>query len=70
MKYLLDTNAVIAILNQNTDFIQRLKQHTPADFVLSAITWFELHYGAQVRVKLGSSHARRRAIPVFPPPRK
>lgn len=58
MKYLLDTNAVIAILNQNTDFIQRLKQHTPADFALSAITWFELHYGAHKSQKTAENLAK------------
>ena len=58
MKYLLDTNAVIAILNRNTDFIQRLKQHTPADFALSAITWFELHYGAHKSQKAAENLAK------------
>lgn len=58
MTYLLDTNAVIAILNQNTDFIQRLKQHSPADFALSAITWFELHYGAYKSQKTAENLAK------------
>lgn len=58
MTYLLDTNAVIAILNQNTDFIQRLKQHSPADFALSAITWFELHYGAHKSQKTAENLAK------------
>lgn len=46
MKYLLDTNAVIAVLNRNNTFISAMKQHAPADIGLSAISWFELHYGA------------------------
>ncbi|WP_439234405.1 type II toxin-antitoxin system VapC family toxin [Lonepinella koalarum] len=47
MKYLLDTNAVIAILNNNIDFITRLKRYAPTDFALSSIVMFELYYGAE-----------------------
>ncbi|MGR3808407.1 PIN domain-containing protein [Pasteurella testudinis] len=47
MKFLLDTNAVIAILKKDSVFIQTLKKHTPADFALSSIVWYELLYGAE-----------------------
>ncbi len=47
MKFLLDTNAVIAILNKNQAFISKLKQYRPSDFGLSAIVLFELYYGAE-----------------------
>lgn len=47
MKFLLDTNAVIAILNAKQDFIARLKQHHPNDFGLPAIVLFELYFGAE-----------------------
>ncbi|WP_439259223.1 type II toxin-antitoxin system VapC family toxin [Lonepinella sp. BR2930] len=47
MKYLLDTNAVIAILNNNIDFITRLKRYSPTDFALPSIVMFELYYGVE-----------------------
>ncbi len=47
MKYLLDTNAVIAILNGNHAFIQQLEKHHVSDFLLSSIVLFELYFGAQ-----------------------
>lgn len=47
MIYLLDTNAVIAILNGNNQFIQRLKQFKVSDFGLPSIVLFELIYGAE-----------------------
>lgn len=46
MKYLLDTNAVIALLKGHPRFSVRLRQHKPADFVLSSIVAHELYYGA------------------------
>lgn len=45
MKYLLDTNAIIAIMNGQDHFIERLKQHQPDDFGISAIVMHELYYG-------------------------
>lgn len=46
MKFLLDTNAVIAILNENKSFIAKMKQYKPSDFAISSIVMFELFYGA------------------------
>lgn len=46
MKYLLDTNAVIALLRRDRGFEARLRQHRPADFGLSAIVAHELYFGA------------------------
>lgn len=46
MKFLLDTNAVIALLKGDPDFMVRLKEHRPEDFGLSAIVFHELFYGA------------------------
>lgn len=46
MKYLLDSNAVIAILNRNPHFIQKIQQYQPSDFVLSSVVHFELVFGA------------------------
>jgi tRNA(fMet)-specific endonuclease VapC len=46
VKYLLDTNAVIAILAGHTGILTRLRQHHPADVALSAIVTHELYFGA------------------------
>lgn len=58
MKYLLDTNAVIALLNHNQDFIARLKQYSPRDFVVSSVVMFELYYGANKSQKVAENLAR------------
>ena len=44
--YLLDTNAVIAILNDNLDFIKKVQQHPPRNLKISSIVMFELYFGA------------------------
>ncbi len=47
MRYLLDTNAVIALLNDATSkTARRLRQQQPADVAISAIVMHELYYGA------------------------
>lgn len=46
MKFLLDINAVIALLKGDQSFIRRMKEHRPEDFGLSAIVLHELFYGA------------------------
>ncbi|UNU73366.1 type II toxin-antitoxin system VapC family toxin [Moraxella nasovis] len=46
MKYLLDTNIIIALQKQNPVLIARLKQRKVSDFALSDIVLFELYYGA------------------------
>ncbi|TIT50359.1 MAG: type II toxin-antitoxin system VapC family toxin, partial [Mesorhizobium sp.] len=47
MIYLLDTNAVIAVIKGDASLLALLKQHTPQDFALSAIVAHELYYGAE-----------------------
>lgn len=47
MKFLLDTNAVIALLNRQPDFIAKITQYKPSDFGLSSIVLFELCFGAE-----------------------
>lgn len=45
--YLLDTNAVIALLkDRNSRLAQRVRQHQPADVGVSSIVAHELFYGA------------------------
>lgn len=63
MKFLLDTNAVIALLNQNQAFISQLKQHKPADFGLSAIVLFELYYGAEKSQRKAENLAKIAKLP-------
>ena len=47
MRYLLDTNALISILNDTAGCVaQRLKQYSHADIGLSSIVINELYYGA------------------------
>src|SRR3990172_4501966 len=47
MLYLLDTNAVIALLNdRDSRTSQRARSHKPADIGISAVVAHELYYGA------------------------
>jgi len=46
MKFLLDSNAVIALLKGHPGFLARLRRHQPRDFGVSAIVAHELFYGA------------------------
>lgn len=46
MKYLLDTNMVIAISKKQPKIIHQIRQHRPSDFALSSIVYFELAFGA------------------------
>lgn len=46
-KYLLDTNAVISLLNdQNSKVSNRVQQHLPAEICISSVVAHELYYGA------------------------
>lgn len=47
MRYLLDTNAAIGLLNDTTSKLaQRARRERPADIAISAIVTHELFYGA------------------------
>lgn len=46
MRYLLDTNAVTALVKKDPGFWQHLRRHAPQDMVLSAIVAHEMFYGA------------------------
>ncbi|NIE65649.1 type II toxin-antitoxin system VapC family toxin [Burkholderia sp. Ax-1719] len=46
MKFLLDTNAVIAILKGESPVLARLREHSPSDFGLPSIVAHELYFGA------------------------
>lgn len=47
MRYLLDTNACIALLNETSpSLLTRIRRHPPADVGLPAPVAYELYYGA------------------------
>ncbi|TWB82429.1 tRNA(fMet)-specific endonuclease VapC [Nitrospirillum amazonense] len=46
MKFLLDTNAVIAVMKGEPTFLNRMRQYQPEDFGLSTIVAYELYFGA------------------------
>jgi tRNA(fMet)-specific endonuclease VapC len=60
--YLLDTNAVIAIMKGDADLQARLKPHKPQDFALSAIVVHELYYGVQKSQRKADNLARIEAL--------
>lgn len=63
MKFLLDSNAVIALLRGDDGFLTRLKAHMPEDFGMPAIVAYELFYGAfKGRQRVGNL-ARIEALP-------
>src|SRR5262245_49991769 len=48
MKYMLDTNICIFLLNRSRpELTRRIVSHRASDFVLSAITLAELHFGVE-----------------------
>lgn len=63
MKYLLDSNALIALLNKNPDFIQKITQYSPQDFALSSIVLFELTFGAYKSQKTAENLAKLAKLP-------
>ncbi len=63
MKYLLDSNAAIALLNRNQDFIEKIKQYQTKDFALSTIVWFELAFGAYKSQKVALNLAKLEQLP-------
>ena len=62
MKYLLDANAVIAILKGTPTLLQRLHKHVPADFGLPSIVLHELFYGAYKGRRTAENLARIGAL--------
>jgi len=46
VRFLLDTNALIALLKHDRRLVERLRRHDPADIGVPAIAAHELFYGA------------------------
>ncbi|AZO44907.1 MULTISPECIES: type II toxin-antitoxin system VapC family toxin [Mesorhizobium] len=62
MIYLLDTNAVIAVIKGDAGLLALLKRHKPQDFALSAIVAHELYYGAEKSQRRAENLARIEAL--------
>ncbi|MGX8012520.1 PIN domain-containing protein [Mesorhizobium sp. ORM8.1] len=62
MIYLLDTNAVIAVIAGDEGLLVLLKKHEPQDFALSAIVVHELYYGAEKSLRRSQNLARIEAL--------
>jgi tRNA(fMet)-specific endonuclease VapC len=62
VRYLLDSNAVIALLKGHESFLARLKRHNPGDFGVPAIVWHELLYGAHKGSRTQESLSRVEAL--------
>ncbi|MBC7635159.1 MAG: type II toxin-antitoxin system VapC family toxin [Acetobacteraceae bacterium] len=46
MKFLLDTNAMIAVLKSSPNFLSRMRQYQPTDFGMPVTVVHELYFGA------------------------
>ncbi|MCG1041004.1 MULTISPECIES: type II toxin-antitoxin system VapC family toxin [Burkholderiaceae] len=62
MKYLLDANAIIAILKGKPNLLARLQAHSPKDFGLPSIAAHELFYGAYKSQHIDANLARIEAL--------
>jgi tRNA(fMet)-specific endonuclease VapC len=63
MRYLLDANAIIALLNDTTSLIaKRVRRHAPRDFAVSAVVIHELYYGAFKSHRVEQNGARVDAL--------
>lgn len=62
MKYLLDSNAVIALLKSHSEFVAKLKRRRPQDFAISSIVAHELYYGAFRGQRVAENLARVEAL--------
>jgi len=68
MRYLLDANAVIALLNDTTSpMARRVRRHSPRDVGVSAVVIHELYYGAfkSQRVEQNVARVDRLQFPVL-----
>ena len=62
MRFLMDTNTCVYALKRNTSVIDRLREHSPDEVVVSIITLAELWFGAR---KSGRPEANRDRIDAF-----
>jgi len=62
VKFLLDSNAVIALLKGQPRFLERLRAYQPADFGLPSIVAHELYFGAYKSQRPAANLARVEAL--------
>lgn len=62
MKYLLDSNAVIALMKGHPGFVSELRRHKPQDFAIPAIVAHGLFYGAYKGQRVADNIARVDAL--------
>ncbi|TDR94567.1 type II toxin-antitoxin system VapC family toxin [Enterovirga rhinocerotis] len=62
MRYLFDTNAVIALLRGHEQVDRLVRACTPDDIVLSAIVAYELHFGARKSARYAENDRRVRGL--------
>jgi tRNA(fMet)-specific endonuclease VapC len=58
VRYLLDTNAVIALVKRETRFLKRARQQSPSDFGIPSIAAHELYFGAYKSGRVEENLAR------------
>jgi tRNA(fMet)-specific endonuclease VapC len=58
VKFLLDSNAVIALMKGNPGFLKQIRRHQPQDFGIPAIVAHELFYGAYKGLRRAQNVAR------------
>ncbi|SCB39187.1 type II toxin-antitoxin system VapC family toxin [Rhizobium multihospitium] len=62
MKYLLDSNAVIALMKGHSSFVSELRRHKPQDFAVPSIVAHELFYGAYKGQRVAENLGRVEAL--------
>jgi len=62
VKFLLDSNAVVAILKGGADIQARLRRYEPDDFGIPAVVAHELFYGAHKSARMAENLARVEAL--------
>lgn len=62
MKYLLDSNALIAVLKGGASIQARLRLHEPQDFGIPSIVAHELYYGAYKSARTAENLERVEAL--------
>ena len=62
LRYLLDTNAVIALMRGEAALLNWLRRHEPAAFAVSSVVLYELIYGAEKSARRKENLARVAAL--------
>jgi tRNA(fMet)-specific endonuclease VapC len=62
VKYLLDTSAVVALVNGERELLALLREHEPPDFAISSVAAFELYFGAFKSSRVEANVARIDAL--------